>query len=296
MDSAHPIDSATVIVLRDAGPACEVLLVKRHAQSRAFGGAHVFPGGVVDTADAARGLHTASARVSREAAAARLGESSEGAAALAFWIAAIRELFEEAGILLAEIDGIPPALGDPAVRARFHGHRTALLAGHLTFADLVARERLELATDTLEYWSRWITPVTAPRRYDARFFIARVPSGQEPMHDDRETVATVWLTPSAALAQARARRMVLAPPTVRTLEDLATLGSVSAIFASAAGRVITPILPKTVEIGGRVAVLYPGDADYEDAMPGARLDDTPAGRCNRVVMDDDGWRSIRTPE
>ena len=181
MDPAHPTDSATVIVLRDAGALSEVLLVQRHTRSRAFGGAHVFPGGVVDAADSAPGLHAASLHVSREAAAARLDEPIEGAVALAFWIAAIRELFEEAGILLATIDGTAPAFSDPSLRTRFHDRRTALLAGDLTFAELVAHERLELATDALEYWSRWITPVTAPRRYDARFFIARMPPDQEPV-------------------------------------------------------------------------------------------------------------------
>src|SRR3982751_4695975 len=107
----YPIDSATVIVLRDAGPVCEVLLVQRHADSRAFGGAHVFPGGVVDAADSERGPQRAS-RLSPTAAAARLGEPGSTEAALAFWIAAIRELYEETGLLLAAIDGTPVRLDD----------------------------------------------------------------------------------------------------------------------------------------------------------------------------------------
>ncbi len=296
MDPAHPIDSSTVIVLREAGPASEVLLVQRHTESRAFGGAHVFPGGIVDAADAAPAMATASPRFSAGAAATRLGESATGPAALAFWIAAIRELFEETGILLAAVDGTGLDLPYPALRRRFHDHRAALLGGTWTFAELIARERLELATGALEYWSRWITPVTAPRRYDARFFLARMPTGQAPLHDDRETIATAWLTPCAALAEAHAGRMTLAPPTMRTLEDLDALGSVDAIFAGAAGRRVAPILPKTVVVAGSMAVLYPGDADYDDAMPGARLDPTSSGRQNRAVMGDGGWRTIRSGE
>ncbi len=296
MDASIPVDAATIVLLREAGPASEVLLVQRHAQSRAFGGAHVFPGGVVDAADSAPQMQDASRRLTGGDAAQRLGEALEGPAALAFWVAAIRELFEETGILLAERGGVPLALVDRALHARFHDHRAALLAGRATFEEIVSSEGLTLATDALEYWSRWITPVTAPRRYDARFFIARVPRGQEPLHDARETVATVWLTPDAALAEAHAGRMVLAPPTVCTLEDLDVLGAVPAIFAHAAGRAVAPILPKTVEVGGRMAVLFPGDADYEPAAPGARLDDASMGRRNRAVMTDDGWRSIRTPD
>jgi len=200
--AATPADSAAVIVLRDAGRHSEVLLVERHAASRAFAGAHVFPGGVVDPGDGAAVLQDASA-LSAAAAADRLRETDAPVAALAFWIAAIRELFEEAGLLLARRHGTPLRFDDDAVRTRFRAHRAALLAGSTTFAEIVATERLELATDALHYFSRWITPVNVPRRYDARFFVAPLPPGQEPLHDERETISTVWLAPRAALEQAR---------------------------------------------------------------------------------------------
>ena len=291
-----PIDSATVIVLREVNDACQVLLVERHAESRAFAGAHVFPGGRVDAADAAALLHGVSPRLAPRAAAARLGEGIAPAAALAFWVAAIRELFEEAGLLLARVDGLPVSFSDAPTRGRFAAQRAAILAGETSFADVVAAERLELATDSLHYFSRWITPVNAPRRYDARFFVAHVPAGQAPLHDDRETISTVWLTPRAALAEARIGKMILAPPTVRTLDDLAVLGTLPCILAAADARTVTPILPKPVQIDGCTAVLYPGDAEYDAAMPGASLLDDGAGRRNRAIMRDGGWRSIRTPE
>jgi 8-oxo-dGTP pyrophosphatase MutT (NUDIX family) len=294
MPDTRPVDSATVVLLRDAGAAAEVLLVQRHAESRAFGGAHVFPGGVVDAADRAPALRDASPALSGDTAAKCLGEALEGPAALAFWVAAIRELFEETGILLARVGDAPLALAEPAIRDRFHENRAALLAHRLTFADIVARERLTLATDALRYWSRWITPVTAPRRYDARFFVARMPVGQAPLHDERETVATAWLTPDAALAESRAGRIVLAPPTVRTLEDVGRCGTTADVFAATADRTVTPILPKTVQVGDAMTVLYPGDVDYDAAVPGARLEARTDGRLNRFVMGGRGWQSFRT--
>src|SRR5690349_13806020 len=169
MPSAPPVDSAAVILLRAADDGSEVLFVELHAKSRAFAGAHVFPGGVVDPEDASAALHAASS-LAAAAAATRLGQPSAPAAALAFWIAAVRELFEEAGLLLARRDGVPLTFDDESTRARFREHRAALLAGATTFAAIVATERLDLATDTLHYFSRWITPVNVPRRYDARFF------------------------------------------------------------------------------------------------------------------------------
>jgi len=285
-----PADSATVVVLRDAGAECEVLLVERHAASRAFAGAHVFPGGVVDPDDGGSALRDRSALLS--AAAARLGEP--GATAPRFWIAAIRELFEEAGLLLARRNGALLRFDDEPTHTCFRDHRAALLAGAVTFAQIVAAEGLELATDALHYFSRWITPVNVPRRYDARFFVARVPPGQRPLHDDRETISTTWLTPRAALDEARCGRLILAPPTVRTLDDLAVLGTPAAIIAAAAARSVTPILPKPVQIDGCMAVLYPGDAAYDAAQPGATVVDEPPGRRNRAVMRDGGWQSVRT--
>ncbi len=282
-----------MIVLRDAGPHSEVLLVERHAASRAFAGAHVFPGGVVDPGDGAAVLHDASA-LNAAAAADRLRETGTPAAALAFWIAAIRELFEEAGLLLARRDGTLLRFDDQDVHTRFCAHRAALLAGSTTFAEIVAAERLELATDALHYFSRWITPVNVPRRYDARFFVAPLPPGQEPLHDERETISTVWLAPRAALEQARSGRLILAPPTVRTLDDLGVLGTPAAIIADAGSRTVTPILPKPVQVDGCMAVLYPGDAAYDAAEPGATVVDDASGRRNRAVMRDGGWRSVRT--
>jgi 8-oxo-dGTP pyrophosphatase MutT (NUDIX family) len=294
-DAPTPADAATVILLREPAPdQIEVLLVARHTRSRTFAGAHVFPGGLVEATDqAAELLRAMSPHVSADTARATLGEDLQPAAALAFWAATIRELFEEAGILLADIDGVPLGFADPATRDRFSVHRRALLDGTLTFAELVTRERLALRADALSYFSRWITPIQAPRRYDARFFVARVPPDQTPLHDERETTAAEWLTPSAALVAAAAGSLVLTPPTARTLEELIDLGSCARILASARRRRVTPILPKVVQIGEHMGVLYPGDVDYERTESGAATPADSAGPLNRVIMDAAGWRRFR---
>ncbi len=291
----NPADSATVVLLREAAPnRVEVLLVARHAQSRAFAGAHVFPGGLLDDADRSDELVQAVApRMSPDMAHALLGEDVEPTAALAFWIGTIRELFEEAGILLADADGAPVRFTDPATRDRFASHRRALLDGTLSFGALVTAEKLVLRADVLRYYSRWITPVQAPRRYDARFFFAPVPADQTPLHDDRETTSAEWMTPAEALARAAAGSLILTPPTARTLEDLIDLGGLTAILASTQGRRVTPILPKVVQIGDRMGVLYPGDVDYAATDSGATLPAETVGPLNRAIMDDAGWRRFR---
>jgi len=293
---ARPADSATLILLRaSTGAEPEVLLVARHENSRAFGGAHVFPGGLVDRDDAAQELHqTLAPRLSATGAATILGEDIAPEAALAFWVAAIRELFEEAGILLAAVDGSPLRLTDPGLRERFSTHRRALLDGTLSFNELVAHERLELLVDELRYFSRWITPSNAPRRYDARFFVAPAPADQVPLHDDRETTAAEWLSPRAALARAAAGSLVLTPPTARTLDELHELGTRDHILAAARNRKVTPILPKLVQIGDRMGMLYPGDVDYDRTETGGSVPADREGPLNRAVMEDGGWRRLRS--
>ena len=290
-----PADSATVVLLREPTPGrLEVLLVARHAQSRAFAGAHVFPGGLVDPADRSPELlRTIEPRMSAAMASATLGENAGPEVALAFWVATIRELFEEAGILLADLAGTPLSFADPATRDRFAAQRRRLLDGELTFQELVRHERLVLRAGDLHYFSRWITPVHAPRRYDARFFVACVPADQTPLHDERETTSAEWLTPADALAGAAAGALILTPPTARTLEELIDLGSMAHVLASARARRVTPILPKVVQIGNHMGVLYPGDVDYERSEPGASVPAESTGPLNRVIMDEAGWRRFR---
>ncbi len=290
-----PVDSATVVLMREPAPArLEVLLVGRHTASRAFAGAHVFPGGLLEAVDRSPTVQDAMAsHVTPATLPATLGDNLPRADALAFLAATIRELFEEAGILLADCDGRPVRFGDPATRERFAAHRRALVEGTIDFAALVAREHLTLRASDLRYYSRWITPVHAPRRYDARFFVAPVPADQVPLHDDRETTSADWITPADALALAAAGTMVLTPPTARTLEDLVELGTMTRVLETARARPVTPILPKVVQIGTHMGVLYPGDVDYDATEAGGTVALEREGPLNRVIMDDAGWRRFR---
>jgi 8-oxo-dGTP pyrophosphatase MutT (NUDIX family) len=202
------------------------------------------------------------------------GEGDRPPDALAYWVAAIRELFEEVGILLATqqgmvLDGpLPPELA--ALRARLHQGEP--------FAALLGGAGLVPATDQLLYFARWITPVANPRRWDTRFLVGRVPRGQETVVDGTETVSCTWLTPRAALAAYEAGRIVLIPPTVRTLDDLARFASVDDVLADAARRVVRAVTPELVQDGSMTAIRYPENTGRERA---------PA---RRLVLRDGRWR------
>jgi 8-oxo-dGTP pyrophosphatase MutT (NUDIX family) len=249
-----PRPSSTVIVLgepRDDEGPFSVLLLERHG-SIAFPGATAFPGGAVDAGDA----DAPGARLPAAQRWAAPGEGDRPPEALAYWVAALRELFEEVGILLAARAGsllegpLPPALA--ALRAR-------VTAGE-PFAGVLATAGLAPATDALFYFARWITPVTNPRRWDTRFLVTRLPAGQEPVADGTETVSCTWMSPRAALAAYEAGRIVLIPPTVRTLDDLARFATIDAVLADAAGRVVRAVTPEIVQDGSLTAIRYPGNA------------------------------------
>jgi len=251
---ATPRPSSTVIVLgeaRDAEGPFSVLLLERHG-SIAFPGATAFPGGVVEAGDA----EVPGARLPAAQRWAPPAEGDRPPEALAYWVAALRELFEETGILLAARDGrllegpLAPELA--ALRAR--------VAAGERFAGVLASAGLVPATDALFYFARWITPVTNPRRWDTRFLVARLPAGQEPVADGTETVSCTWMSPRAALGAYQAGRIVLIPPTVRTLDDLARFPSIDAVLADAAGRVVRAVTPELVQDGSLTAIRYPGNA------------------------------------
>jgi 8-oxo-dGTP pyrophosphatase MutT (NUDIX family) len=263
MSPALPRPSSTVILLRDA-PAggFSVLLLERHG-SIAFPGAHAFPGGVVDPHDA----EAPGATLPPDQRWAEPGLGDRPPDALTYWVAAVRELFEEVGILLAARAGrvlagpLAPAL--LALRARVHGGEG--LARVLADADLVP------ATAELRYFARWITPVTNPRRWDTRFLVARLPAGQDPCADGTETVSCGWYTPAEALAAYEAGRIQLIPPTVRTLDDLRRFDSVDRVLADAARRVVRAVTPEIVQAaGGDPAIQYPENTGRDDA-PARRL-------------------------
>jgi 8-oxo-dGTP pyrophosphatase MutT (NUDIX family) len=255
LEPAEPIvprDSATVIVLREAAAALEVFMLERHIKSDFAGGAYVFPGGTVDETD--RDPALAGLVDGWEPLAERTGEDPDLTRALA--VCAIRETFEEAGVLLARReDGQPVQLDDPAWSAT----RTLLANREIDATTLAKEAGIRYAADLLRFWQRWVTPVFAPRRYDTRFFVAVMPEGQTPLHDDVETTASTWVRPADAIARGRSGELVIIFPTRKTLESLDGLHSANAVFAASNARPTVPVLPRFVLKDGEGRVYLPGD-------------------------------------
>ena len=254
-----PLPAATVTLVRDSARGPEVLMMRRNLQSGFVPGAHVFPGGALDEADDAPALRALCAGLAEDEANRILGVAGGG---LAYWAAAIRESFEEAGVLVAYGDPRHLLALDRAEEAgRFRAHRHALNAGERDFIEIVREEGLLLAADQLVYFSHWITPVTAPRRYDTRFFIAVAPPEQEPLHDNQETISHLWVRPADALDRHRQDRFSMRLPTVRTLEEFAAYDSVASLMQAMRNkRDIDANLPRITRSG---QYLVPGDPGYE---------------------------------
>jgi ribonuclease/clavin/mitogillin len=219
----EPRPAATVVLLRESPAGLEALLTHRPATMAFAPGVHVFPGGRVDPADGAAPLVARSA-ISTVEAAARLGGDLAPAPALAAHVAAIRELFEEAGVLLADVGGSVPGRG-----ARIGAARSALVRGETTLAELADDLDLRLRTDRLVPLSRWVTPASMPRRFDARFFAATLPSGAQATFEGDEVAAHAWLRPTDALAAMAAGRLALWLPTSTTLQQLEHARSIEEI-------------------------------------------------------------------
>ena len=214
-------DGATVMLVRDGHhdeTPLEVFMLRRHP-STAFGSVHVFPGGVVDAADHAPELDDLCPGLTDRDASDRLGIPSGGRA---YWVAAVREAFEEAGVLLARrVDGEPVRFdGHEDIQRRFDRHRRAVHAGDRSFVALLAAERLVLALNEVRYVAHWITPEGEPKRFDTRFFLARAPEGQAYAHDDAELIGSEWVRPHDALARHRAGDFPMIGPTIVSLRDL----------------------------------------------------------------------------
>jgi len=222
-------DAATVMLVRDGAGGLEVFMVRRSLRLVFAGGAHVFPGGAVDTAD--REGEWIVGRTDAEASAT-LGLARGG---LAFWVAAVRECFEEAGFLLAlDADGDVVRLDDPATAERFSQHRQAVAGGQSSLAAVCSAEGLRLAVDRMHYVSRWITPDGAPRRFDTRFFVGAAPERQTPLHDATETIAHEWVRPGDMLTRHGRSAVDLMLPTQRSLQWLDAHDSAGAVLEAAA--------------------------------------------------------------
>lgn len=255
--------AATVMLLRDSSAGLEIFLLKRHGLSDVLGGAYVFPGGKVDGADAEldSDIHLDQAPPALHAS---LNEPEiDAPTACGLYVAAIREAFEECGILFAQA-----ATQEHATRAR------ALLREGYAFDEVLAQMQLRLQTLSLAPWSRWITPRVPSvmnKRFDTRFFVAACPSDQVAAHDNHEATESLWISPRAALLQYQSGHIELAPPQIMSLAHLSRFGDVQAVMAEGRGRLPAVIQPEPFEEDGRRVICYPGDVRHSvptRAMPG----------------------------
>jgi 8-oxo-dGTP pyrophosphatase MutT (NUDIX family) len=247
---AYP--ASTVLMVRDGGQGLEVFMVVRHRKIDFASGALVFPGGKVDPEDSDAAL------IARCA-----GADGLDASAMALRIAAIRETFEEAGVLLArrrgEVDLVSGADFD-AISAKY---REALHSSAIGMAEIAEAEDLELATDLLAPFAHWITPVQVRRRFDTHFFVIPAPTSQTALHDGSESVDSVWIRPADAVAEAEAGQRSVMFPTRLNLNKLNEGATVDAVLANALATPVVTVLPQVEKLddGGR-RMQIPFEAGY----------------------------------
>jgi 8-oxo-dGTP pyrophosphatase MutT (NUDIX family) len=230
-----------------AAGGVEVFMVRRHVRSEFAPDVFVFPGGSVSPGDR-----------EAEATTGLCIPAGDGVTGLGsgFRVAALRELFEEAGVLVAYRRDTPLKL-EPDTRERFARHRDELSAGRTTMGSIAAREGLRLATDRLVHWAHWITPEAFPKRFDTHFFLVEAPAGQTPLHDQHEVTDSAWVTPIEALERFDRRDFPLVFATVRQLRELATLTDTEAgrlRFSGMTPQTIMPVATPTPEGGYMVQV------------------------------------------
>lgn len=253
------------MLVRD-DPELEVFMLRRNLEAAFMGGAYVFPGGAVDPDDRAPEiLARCDGRGDADASAA-LGLPAGG---LGFWVAAVREAFEEAGVLLARSasTGLPVDLDDESRADRFERARRAVGSGDRAFLDVVRHEDVLLDVGALHLFSHWITPAASPRRYDTWFFVAAAPEGHAYLHDDGETVASVWIRPVDALDRAERGELELIFPTVRNLEQLARFRTAQDLLDAASGASADGASPARMvgDAGGR-RILLPIDPGFGEGV------------------------------
>ncbi|MER5639315.1 NUDIX hydrolase [Kitasatospora sp. NPDC002227] len=247
-----PKPSATVVLLRDGAGGPEVYLLRRRTSMAFAGGMYAYPGGGVDPRDAEAELGWAGP--SPEEWAERLGTDARTAQAVV--CAAVRETFEEAGVLLAGPDG--KTLVEPWAWA---AEQAALEARELSFAEFLRERGLLLRSDLLAGWARWTTPAFEERRFDTWFFVARLPEGQQAAREVGEADRTVWLPPAEAVRGHAEGEYGMMPPTITVLRELLPHPTAEAAVAAAADRRISPVLGRAELAGDRITVRWSG---YEE--------------------------------
>jgi len=238
----EPKPAATVVMLRDADDGMEVLLLKRHRSSGFVPGAYVFPGGRTDDADGNPQL------------VGHVTHLPTIHLPLQFWFAAVREVFEEAGVLMARNrDG--EWVADTTTDEELEGWRLKLMSEEATLLDVVQDTQYMIDFSGIVYFAHWITPEAEPRRYDTHFFAAVVPPGRTARPDPREMTDALWLRPAIALERFDAGQLPMVFPTIRTLQQLAPYQTTEETFAAIRARPVEPILPRLIRTEGGVGIV-----------------------------------------
>ena len=259
----QPRPAATVLSLRDGPEGFEVLMLRRNLNSDFVGGAYVFPGGGVDEADAGPAARRLAFGLDDERASKRLDLAAGG---LAYYVACLRELFEEAGLLVAcDEHGAPFRFSSHEVVHRLAAHRRAVNNSTMGFVEMMDLETMSLDMRGLAYLAHWVTPVGPPRRFDTRFFVALAPSDQTAVCDQSETVADQWVRPVVALDAHARGELDMIFPTIRNLQAIAHLNTARDVLDHANALTTVPrIEPRVLERDGKIVILIPGDEGFED--------------------------------
>lgn len=247
--------ASTLVILRQANPQFEVCMLKRSLESEFVSGAYVFPGGRVDEDDKDRDLYERCSPLD-DASASKILEIEEDG--LAFYICAVRETFEEAGVLFAKV---PSGSLD---QKRISNLRSRVLKQEISFREMVLENNLTIDLSTFRYFSHWITPKGPPKRYDTRFFVAQLGADQSASHDGFETTNMVWISPSQAINDHLNNQFEIIFPTLKNLERLNKFQTIEDLYTNLASlKNIATVEPKIIEVNGTLKVLIPGDPEYD---------------------------------
>ena len=245
------LPASTVLLVRDGDPGLEVFMVQRHHQIDFASGALVFPGGKVDTHDADPVIRAASP-----------GSAGLDDLELAFRVAAVREAFEECGVLLARPRGAHALVDAARLEKLDAAWRTRLVKNEATMADMVKAEDLDIAVELLVPFAHWITPPIMPKRFDTKFYVAVAPDDHLALHDGEESVNSVWIAPAEAIADGRAKRRTVIFPTMMQLVKLERSRTAAEALAAARADTIVIVTPEVVETPEGQALRIPAEAGY----------------------------------
>ncbi|MEV6946962.1 NUDIX hydrolase [Streptomyces sp. NPDC051172] len=266
-----PKRAATVMLLKDTDRGPAVHMLRRRASMAFAGGAYAYPGGGVDPRDDEH--HVRWAGPTRAWWAERLGVDEREAQAIV--CAAVRETYEEAGVLLAG-PSADSVVGD-TTGEDWEADRAAVAAREYSFAEFLDRRGLVLRSDLLGAWTRWITPEFESRRYDTWFFVAALPHGQRTRNASTEADRTVWIRPGEAAASYDKGELTMMPPTIATLRQLAYCATAADALAAAPDRDLTPVLAEARVKDGEIVLSWPGHDEFTKHIPTDRPTDLPAG-------------------